>query len=283
MTGQFIPYKRLNELRKAASEGNQKAREIIDRYMDRNTDMDSLSRLMDDYYGVPKKEDEVPTPKEETPVESKEEAKPTLDTEEAKGLPSVDNTDDFSDLKKEIDGLVDLPEVKPTSFRDYMSSKERNGNRARKDANYFKAFDLERRKAFLANSKAEFSDGLKGKRRDIERSYDDLNSSLGKYGQMVEDMPNDDTELDVSASERAYGDLVGNANAMPAFGRSWDERDLSMMNDTLAGLVSKYGKKNVVAMLNTIREDGNAWKDYNIGMLDNAVNNYGKSLDKLLK
>lgn len=282
MTGQFIPYKRLSELRKAASEGNQKAREIIDRYMDRNTDMDSLSRLMDDYYGASEKEDGVPAPKKEEPME-KEETTPTPKAEGAKGLPSVDNTDDFSDLKKEIDGLVDLPEVKPTSFRDYMSSKEKNGNRARKDANYFKAFDPERRKAFLANRKAEFSDGLKGKRRDIERSYDDLNSSLGKYGQMVEDMPNDGAELDVSASEKAYGDLVGNANAMPAFGRSWDERDLSMMKDTLAGLVSKYGKKNVVAMLNTIREDSNAWKDYNIGMLDNAVNNYGKNLDKLLK
>ena len=39
MASQFIPYRKLSELRKAASAGDSKARNIVDRYMDRNADM----------------------------------------------------------------------------------------------------------------------------------------------------------------------------------------------------------------------------------------------------
>lgn len=277
MASQFIPYRKLSELRKAASAGDAKARNIVDRYMDRNADMETISRLMDDYYGVtstPKKKEE----EKETPALVKEVEKETVDI-----VPTDKEEDDFSDLSKELDGLIDLPNIEPTSFREYVSSKEKSGRAAKKDANYFKAFDPERRKAFLEKSKKDFSDSLNGKRRDLERSYGDISSAIDIYGQYVSDMPEDDVELDISSSSKAYGDLVDNDSAMSSFGRGWDEKDLSEMKSELSDLVSKYGKKNVVAMLNSLREDGNSWRDYGNSAIDSAVSNYGKSLDKLLK
>lgn len=280
---QFIPYRKLSELRKAASAGDAKARNIVDRYMDRNADMETTSRLMDDYYGVSSSSKKKEEEKEiTTPVKEVEKKTVDIVPTEKEEKPSVDE-DDFSDLSKELDGLVDLPSIEPTSFREYVSSKEKSGRAAKKDANYFKAFDPERRKAFLEKSKRDFSDSLNGKRRDLERSYGDISSALDIYGQYVSDMPEDDVELDISSSSKAYGDLVDNDNAMSSFGRGWDEKDLSEMKGELSELVSKYGKKNVVAMLNSLREDGNSWRDYGNSAIDSAVSNYGKSLDKLLK
>lgn len=284
MASQFIPYRKLSELRKAASAGDAKAKNIVDRYMDRNADMETISRLMDDYYGVSSsKEKEV---EKETPTPVKEEVeKETVDivpTEKEENS-SVDKEDDFSDLSKELDGLIDLPSIEPTSFREYVSSKEKSRRAAKKDANYFKAFDPERRKVFLEKSKKDFSDSLNGKRRDLERSYGDISSALDIYGQYVSDMPEDYVQLDILSSSKAYGDLVDNDGAMSSFGRSWDEKDLSEMKGELSELVSRYGKKNVVAMLNSLREDGNSWRDYGTSAIDSAVSNYGKALDKLLK
>lgn len=283
MASQFIPYRKLSELRKAASDGDSKAKNIVDRYMDRNADMETISRLMDDYYGVSSsKEKEV---EKEIPTPVKEVEKETVDIvpAEKEEKPSVDKEDDFSDLSKELDGLVDLPSIEPTSFREYVSSKEKSRRAAKKDANYFKAFDPERRKAFLEKSKKDFSDSLNGKRRDLERSYGDISSALDIYGQYVSDMPEDYVQLDILSSSKAYGDLVDNDNAMSSFGRGWDEKDLSEMKSELSELVSKYGKKNVVAMLNSLREDGNSWRDYGNSAIDSAVSSYGKALDKLLK
>lgn len=283
MASQFIPYRKLSELRKAASAGDAKAKNIVDRYMDRNADMETISRLMDDYYGVSSsKKKEV---EKETPTPVKEVEKETVDIvpTEKEEKPSVDKEDDFSDLSKELDGLVDLPSIEPTSFREYVSSKEKSRRAAKKDANYFKAFDPERRKAFLEKSKKDFSDSLNGKRRDLERSYGDISSALDIYGQYVSDMPEDYVQLDILSSSKAYGDLVDNDGAMSSFGRCWDEKDLSEMKSELSELVSKYGKKNVVAMLNSLREDGNSWRDYGNSAIDSAVSSYGKALDKLLK
>ena len=285
MASQFIPYRKLSELRKAASAGDAKARNIVNRYMDRNADMETISRLMDDYYGVSsskKKEEEkeIPTPVKE---EVEKETVDIVPTEKEEKPASVDKEDDFSDLSKEFDGLVDLPSIEPTSFREYVSSKEKSRRAAKKDANYFKAFDPERRKAFLEKSKKDFSDSLNGKRRDLERSYGDISSALDIYDQYVSDMPEDYVQLDILSSSKAYGDLVDNDGAMSSFGRSWDEKDLSEMKSELSELVSKYGKKNVVAMLNSLREDGNSWRDYGSSAIDSAVSNYGKALDKLLK
>lgn len=281
MASQFIPYRKLSELRKAADAGDSKARNIVDRYMDRNADMETISRLMDDYYGVTSssKKKEAPTPVKEEVEKETVDIVPTDKEEKPSSLPA----DDFSDLSKELDGLIDLPSIEPTSFREYVSSKEKSGRAAKKDANYFKAFDPERRKAFLEKSKKDFSDSLNGKRRDLERSYGDISSALDIYGQYVSDMPEDDVELDISSSSKAYGDLVDNDNAMSSFGRGWDEKDLSEMKSELSELVSKYGKKNVVAMLNSLREDGDSWRDYGNSAIDSVVSNYGKSLDKLLK
>ena len=50
MANRFINYKKLKELQGAAKGGNEQAKNIIDKYMEKEPDMDSIERLLDDYY-----------------------------------------------------------------------------------------------------------------------------------------------------------------------------------------------------------------------------------------
>ena len=71
--------------------------------------------------------------------------------------------------------------------------------------------------------------------------------------------------------------------AMDAFGRSWDKADMESIRLVLEYLVQTYGKKNVIAMMNSIKGDADNWLAFGNGKIDNAVNSYGKTLDSLLK
>jgi hypothetical protein len=82
---------------------------------------------------------------------------------------------------------------------------------------------------------------------------------------------------------KAYDDFTDNETAMDAFGRSWDSTDMDSIKLALESLVQAYGKKNVIAMMNTIKGDAEGWRTYSNGRIDNAVTNYGKALDSLLK
>lgn len=53
----LIPVRKLNELLNASKNGDLKAKAIIDKYMDASPDMDSIGRLMDEYYSSPSIDD----------------------------------------------------------------------------------------------------------------------------------------------------------------------------------------------------------------------------------
>ena len=188
-----------------------------------------------------------------------------------------------SELNGELDGLIDVEEVEPMSFHDFLGRKRKDGLRARKNADYFKAYDQEGRNAYLSKKKDEYANGFAGARRKNERGFNDINGSLDLYAQMVTDLPDDENEIDVSVASNAYDDFTGNEDTMSAFGRSWDDGDNEAIKSALVALVGKYGKKNVMAVLNTLREDNAAWRKHNDGRIDNAISNYGKALDGLLK
>ena len=198
-------------------------------------------------------------------------------------MPEAVEVDLTEDLDRELDGLIDVDEVEDLSFRDYIGEKRRNANRARKDAAYFKAFDQGGRESYLNKKKDESLHGFDGKFRDAERRHDDVSKALDGYDRMVGDLPEDEVAIDVSVAGKAYDDLVDDENAMGAFGRPWDDADNESIKAKLADLVAKYGKRNVVAVLNTLRDDSNAWYGESKGRMESSISKYGKALESLLK
>lgn len=303
MANRFINYRKLKELREASKNGNEKAKAIIDKYMDANPDMDSIDRLLDDYYSEapietlgeiePNRQVEAPVEPEPQPEAVEEEAEAQaeavgseigeVDPISEQGMPEAVEVDISEELDRELDGILDVEDVKDYSFRDYLGDKRKNGLKAKKDAAYFKAFDQGGRESYLNRKKDEYAHSFDGRLRDAERAHGDLENAIGGYGQMLTDMPDDDAEIDVSVATKAYDDLTGDDVSMGAFGRSWDERDQETIKASLSALVAKYGKKNVVAALNTLREDNNAWHDETRGRIESSISRYGKSLESLLK
>ena len=339
MAMRFISAKKLNELLAAAKNGDAKAKNIIDKYMDDNPDMDSIERLLNDYYGLsspdeaekpvsddsesetadePVSDDEEPISKidakaeaefdpddpdfaqtslavEEEPIhgptenpepvhepeieeESKEE-EPAIEEEEA----IIQPVDISADLDRELDGLLDTDEVDGISFSDFLKRKSSDALRARKNNGYFKAFDAEGRKNYLSNAIDKYKKSFDVKRRNVERGVTDMDNALGKYGDIVTDFPDDDSAFDADKASKAYSDMTTSVLGMAAFGRPWDETDMESMRIALRSLVEAYGKKNVAAMLNTMKDDVKTWGDYCNGSFDAACDKYGKSLTDLLK
>ena len=305
MASRFINYRKLRELQEAARNGNEKAKVIIDKYMDDSPDMDSIDRLLDDYYGnagidtlasTTQSVDEVndaisermEEPNEEIDVEGIEELGEQEPIEEdVQAIPEQQiqgqPIDISADLDRELDGLIDDNEFDDLSFGDFLSNKRKDANKAKKNAEYFKAYDQGGRESYLSSKKDEYGHSFDGRRRQNERGFNDINGALDIYSQMVTDMPDDDAEIDVSVASKAYDDFTGNEANMGAFGRSWDDSDKELIKTSLIALVQQYGKKNVTAVLNTLRDDCSAWRKFNDGKIDNAVSNYGKALDALLK
>ena len=169
------------------------------------------------------------------------------------------------------------------SFSDFLKNKRRDALRSKKNNDYFRAFDMQGREDYLNNKKNAYNDKFSTNRRDIERQQNDLVKSLDNYSNKVNLMLDDDFELDMNSANSAYDDLTNNETAMKSFGRHWDEVDNQEMESTLQRLVLQYGKKNVIAVLNTLRGDADNYSKHKVNQIDTEINRYSKSLDNLLK
>ena len=293
MGNRFINYKQLTELREAAKNGNPQAKNIIDKYMERNPDFDSINRLIDDYYNnkpiPPVVEEPIVGANSESVIpEVAETAEEQAETDivaqpSPQEIEQVATVDITADLDRELDGLIDNDDFDDISFSDFLGNKKRDANRAKKNHDYFNAFDQAGRESYLANKKDEFGHGFDNRRRKIERGLNDMNGSIDLYSQFVTDMPEDDIAIDMGQASQAYDEFTGDEAVMGAFGRSWDDQDNDAIKNALLPLVQKFGKKNVIAVLNTLREDASSWSKFANGKIDNAISNYGKAMDNLLK
>lgn len=289
----FIPYKQLTEIREASKGGNPQAKNIIDKYMDKNPDFESINRLIDDYYNnkpippVPEEPIVGPNsdsaiPEEAQTVEEKAETDIVSqpDPQEIEQNATIDIS---ADLDREMDGLIDDEEFDDISFSDFLGNKRKDANRAKKNHDYFNAFDQAGRESYLASKKDAYGHNFDNRRRKIERGLNDMNGSIDLYSQFVTDMPDDGIEIDMGEASKAYDEFTGDEAVMGAFGRSWDNQDNDAIKNALLPLVQRFGKKNVSAVLNTLREDASAWSKFANGKIDNAISNYGKAMDNLLK
>lgn len=276
----FINNKKLVEIRESAKGGNEKALMIL-QAMRKKSPQEDLDRLVDDYYKVDTVEPVIPQePVEQESFNVPEELTPELMNETAEPGNVVDLT---STLDAEMDGLLDENELDDLSFGDFLSNKKRDGLRGRKNADYFKAYDPEGRANYMHNKIDAYKGKFDGRLRDIERRYNDMSKSIAGYTQGVNDILDDNAELDMLSVNNAYDELTGNENAMRSFGRHWDENDNMSVMMELKALIEKYGKKNVMAVLNTLQSDNENYKKYLNNQVDTEIGRYSKSVENLLK
>lgn len=282
----FINNKKFAEIRNAAKNGDEKALKVLQamRKMQPQADID---RLVEDYYAIPAPAVEE-TP--ETPAVADD-----LSLDDASVVDSVISSDiadsdgdvttityNLDDISKDMDGLVDEDEVEDMSFSDFLADKKRNMMRARKNADYFKMYDNDSRSKYAADAVAKYKAKFGDLERDIDRRNKDTMTALGMYEQSVGDELDDEVELSADNADKAYSDLIDNSGAMHSFGRYWDEEDKANVVTELKALIGKYGKKNVLAAINTLKSDNENYKSYMHNKIDTEVGKYSKNLENLL-
>lgn len=282
----FINNKKFAEIRNAAKNGDEKALKVLQamRKMQPQADID---RLVEDYYAIPAPAVEE-TP--ETPAVTDD-----LSLDDASVVDSVISSDiadsdgdvttityNLDDITKDMDGLVDEDEIEDMSFSDFLADKKRNMMRARKNADYFKMYDNDSRSKYAADAVAKYKAKFGDLERDIDRRNKDAMTALGMYEQSVGDELDDEVELNADNADKAYSDLIDNSGAMHSFGRYWDEEDKANVVTELKALIGKYGKKNVLAAINTLKSDNENYKSYMHNKIDTEVGKYSKNLENLL-
>ena len=277
----FLNNTKFREIREAARNGNEKAQMVL-QAMIKGSPQEDIQRLSDAYYNIddrPVLDDsltkiqQMPTPEE---IPNAEPIQP-----DAGVVPEVEDLTDI--LDGELDGIISREEIKDTTFKDFLGNKRTDGLRARKNADYFKAFDPVGRENYLNSKINDYKDSFNGRLKDIDRSYRDFDGSLAKYSQGVNDMVDDEMELDMSVASEAYDKITDNHDMMLGLGRGHDEEDYNSVVEALNFLVRQYGKKNVMAALNTLRSDNNNYRDFRNNQIDSEVQRYSKNLEKLLK
>lgn len=282
----FINNKKFAEIRNAAKNGDEKALKVLQamRKMQPQADID---RLVEDYYAIPAPAVEE-TP--ETPA-----ATDDLSLDDASVVDSVISSDiadsdgdvttityNLDDITKDMDGLIDEDEVEDMSFSDFLADKKRNMMRARKNSDYFKMYDNDSRSKYATDAVAKYKAKFGDLERDIDRRNKDTMTALGMYEQSVGDELDDEVELSADNADKAYSDLIDNSGAMHSFGRYWDEEDKANVITELKELIGKYGKKNVLAAINTLKSDNENYKSYMHNKIDTEVGKYSKNLENLL-
>lgn len=272
----FLNNSKFKDIFNASKNGNEKALMIV-QAMKQNRPQTDVDRLVDEYYKV------VMTPTVNIEQEQGE-ALPPVDIEQRDYNPQeIVDVDLTEILDKETDGLFDEIDVEDITFPDFIKTKQKNLNREKKNADYFKAYDVGQRQNYMNGKIDKYKNKFVSRLDDIERRHKDTNSALNLYMQKTTDFIDDNIDYDMNMVSSAYNDFVNNEDTMHSFGRHWDERDNEIMEEQLKDLVAKYGKKNVLNVLNTLRADNDSYRDYMNNQVDSNIGKYSKSVENILK
>ena len=285
----FLKIKDLKVIREAAKSGDERAKAILEK-LSKGEKQDVIDRLVSQYYTPEAKAEQAQAnlPKADS---AKKAANPEVPSASSAPVNKVDpNTpvveaspDISSLLDKELDGCIDEDDIPDTSFGDFLKKKHTDMNRSKKGPEYFKAFDPQGRLDYIAKKTDGYNHKFDIKRKDIGRSFRDMDGAIGGYIQSVTDLQDDPNELDMGKASEVYDGLTGDDDFMHGFGRGWDSEDSEAVRNKLMELVKQYGKKTVLAALNTLRDDNKSFSDFRNGQIDQETKRYGKSLEDLLK
>jgi len=276
----FIPNAKYREIYKSSKDGNEKALAIM-QALRNGASQDDLDGLVNKYYEINIPE-LVPQPVEEQLAEK--EAPQEVETIVEENITEVPEEIDINSiLDKETEGLFDENEVEGIDFNKFIENKAKNSLRSKKNSDYFKSFNPQDRTNYInskiGNYKTKFNNNLS----DIERKYNDMVISLDAYSKDVALMLDDNIDLDMNKTASCYDDLVNDKDTMHSFGRFWDENDSQIVNNKLSSLKDVYGKQNVLAALNTLKSDNEAYRDFSNNQIDQEISRYSKSVSDLLK
>lgn len=277
----FIQNNKFREISEQAKGGNEKALKII-QGMRSNYSQEDIDTLVNDYYSI-----NVPNEVKEEIVEEQlpQEMVPeeTL-VEETLNDSVTNNVMDLSEiLDGEMDDLLDENEIEDLTFNKFLENKNKDGVRSRKNSEYFKAYDAEGRQNYMNGKIDSYKKKFNGQLKNIDRHYKDVNSALDKYINTSSMELDDDIELDMDKANDAYRAATSNQDFMNSFGRGWDEDDNQQIQSILKALMQTYGKKNVLAVLNTLRSDNENYKNFRTNQIDSEIGRYSKSIENLLK
>ena len=312
----YINNKKYQDILKAALSGDEKAKSIIISIREMKP-QEEIDNLVKEFYDVaPKLEQELnsvknaaevnaepETEKNEEPLENENaeeekmeaeketeivndsdvEVKSTKEEGEVKDIPLEDVSLNDT-LDKELKDLIEEKNVEQMSFSDFLGKQRLNNLRAKKNIDYFKAYDEKGRHNFLESKINDYKGKYNTIFNDVERKYNDNNTALQLYINSVNEMPDGDvTEINPDEVAKVYNEFSENEDNMKAFGRYWDEKDNDSVKSVLADLVAKYGKNNVKSALNYLTEDNNNYRNYLNNQIDEEIVRYTKSLENLLK
>lgn len=308
----FINQKKFGEIRESAKNGNEKAKMVL-QAMRKFSSQEDVDRLVEDYYKVPEQttmenvdiQEQVPNTQVEPQIDNaqmeeiKTEKVGDIDPQvkdPSQDIPAELNPDITTDvqnqgevldlteiLDNETDGLFDEIEIKDYSFNDFLKDKKRDGLRAKKNADYFKAYDMQGRDNYMQNKINAYKSKFDGRLRDNDRKFNDLGIAVDSYIKGTNEMLDDGVELNVDSANQAYGDFIDNDKFMSAFGRHWDEEDNKAIMGEIGNLMTKYGKANILAALNNFKSDTDGYKKYLDNQVDTEIGRYSKSVENLLK
>lgn len=280
----YLKNNKFLEIREAAKNNNEQAMQIL-QGLRKGFPQDEIDRMVNEYYAIPAQNDIDLVEPEIAPVEEAAPAPEPVVEEET--IAPVEETPAIPDLTEvldgELDGIISETELDDVSFNDYLGNKRSDALKARKNADYFKAFDQGGREAYLTSKADAYRNKFANRVNDIDRHYNDTNAALTRYSTSVNEMLDDDIELDTNVASQAYDDFTSNENAMHSFGRHWDENDNQNITNILGELVAKYGKKNVQAALNVLMGDNDGYKSFRTNQIETEIGRYQKDLEKLLK
>ena len=133
----FINNQKCNEIRNAAKSNNPKALEIM-QAMQKNGSQDDINRLIDSYYGI------------ETPLQQPQPQLQQQPAEENIPLSEPQEVPDITELLDgETEGLFDENDIDDEDFSTFLNNKKRDNLRAKKNLDYFSAFDPQGRKKLI--------------------------------------------------------------------------------------------------------------------------------------
>lgn len=312
MTRPIIKNKEWKAIAKAAKEGNPRALGIVEKYGSKELTQEELDKMLQAFfapeaepiaveedvtlglknYGVKEEEpvvkeeevavEEAPVAEEEKPaIEEKPEELKTID--ESKTPVDTPVVDISALLDKDLDGIIDKKEIEDMDFSIFIKNKKKDNMRARKGHDHFSTYDADGRADYLTKKEDEYGHSFDNSRKNIERKFKDMDGAISGYLFSVNSLPDDASEVDDIKVSELYDKLTDSDEIMGAFGRSWDEEDTGAMKATLETLVQEYGKANVLAVLNSLKSDNCAFRDFRCGQIDEEVKRYNKSLEELLK
>lgn len=275
----FVSNNKYKEIYEASKNGNEKALRILQALRNKESQGD-LDRLVDDYYNIPTISQEEPEVIENADFEPQNDVAEESQEIVSDNLPEFDLTKILDD---ELTDLIDENDIEELNFVDFLKNKSRDSLRARKNGDYFKAYDPVGKADYMANKINTYKGKFDNRLGNIERGYNDINKSMSNYSQNVNDMLDDSVELDMVKVSSAYDDFTNDDVTMNSFGRHWDDNDNHIVAEKLRELVSVYGKQNVLAALNTINSDNENHKNFLNNQIDSEIVRYSKSLESLLK